>query len=188
MNTVQANKQGYSNLSKWLHWGMALMIVVLLSVGIYMTGLDKADPSRLQLTGVHKSFGAVFILLAVFRLLWSRIQRSPPLPKILASWEQILAHVVTATLYLLMLAIPLSGIAMTNFAGFPVSIFGLIELPQLFGKNLAMAGLAKQTHVILGYLLMAAILLHIAGALKHRYLDAPEADVLPRMLPIKPRN
>lgn len=35
---------------------------------------------------------------------------------------------------------------------------------------------------------MVAIFLHIAGALKHYYLDAPEADVLPRMLPIKSRD
>jgi cytochrome b561 len=35
---------------------------------------------------------------------------------------------------------------------------------------------------------MAALFAHIAGAVKHRYLDDAEADVLPRMLPIKPRT
>lgn len=187
MNTVQVDAQSYGKLAKWLHWGMALMLIVLVSVGTYMTGLDKSDPSRLQIMGVHKSFGVIFMLLAILRLIWSRINRSPSLPQVLSGWERALSRIVTASLYILMLAIPFSGFAMTNFAGFPVSMFGLVEMPQLFDKNIEMAGLAKQAHWILVYTLMAAIFMHVAGALKHRFLDAPEADVLPRMMPLKPR-
>ena len=187
MNTVRVDEQSYGRLTKLLHWGMALLIIVLVSVGTYMTGLDKSDPDRLQLMGMHKSFGVIFMQLAIFRLIWSHIKRSPPLPGVLASWERGLSRIVTASLYLLMLAIPFSGFAMTNFAGFPVSIFGLIEMPQLFDKNQEMAGLAKQAHGMLVYALIASIFMHIAGALKHRFLDAPEADVLPRMMPLKPR-
>jgi len=43
--------------------------------------------------------------------------------------------------------------------------------------------LAKQAHFLLVYTLFS----HIAAALKHRFLDKSEADVLPRMLSIKPR-
>ena len=152
-----------------------------------MTGLDKSDPSRLQLMGMHKSFGVIFMQLAILRLIWCRINQSPPLPEVLAEWERLLSRTVTASLYILMLAIPFSGFAMTNFAGFPVNVFGLIELPQLFDKNTEVAGLVKQAHGILVYTLMAAIFMHIAGALKHRFLDTPEADVLPRMMPLKSR-
>ena len=187
MNTVQVDENSYGKVAKWLHWGMALMLIVMISVGTYMTELDKSDPSRLQIMGMHKSFGVIFMQLAILRLIWRRINRSPPLPEVLAGWERILSRTVTASLYLLMLAIPFSGFAMTNFAGFSISIFGLVEMPQLFSKNIEMAGFAKQTHWILVYTLIAAIFLHIAGALKHRLLDAPEADVLPRMLPLKPR-
>ena len=187
MNTVHVDDQSYGKLAKVLHWGLALMLIVLISVGTYMTGLDKSDPSRLQIIGVHKSFGVIFMQLAILRLIWSRINQSPALPEVLAGWEKILSRTVTASLYILMLAIPFSGFAMTNFAGFPVNIFGLIEMPQLFNKNIEMADLAKQAHLILVYTLVAAIFMHIAGALKHRFLDAPEADVLPRMMPLKPR-
>ena len=187
MNTAQLDEQNYGKLTKWLHWGMALMIVVLISVGTYMTSLDKTDPSRLQMMGMHKSFGVIFMQLAILRLIWSRISRSPSLPEVLTAWEKLLSRAVTASLYFLMLAIPFCGFAMTNFAGFPVSLFGLIEMPQLFDKNLEMAGLAKQAHWMLVYTLVAAVFMHIAGALKHRFLDAPEADVLPRMTSIKPR-
>lgn len=187
MNRLHNGTESYGKLAKWLHWGMALMLVMLVSVGSYMTGLDKSDPSRFQLMGIHKSVGAIFMQLAIFRLIWSRISRAPLLPESLASWERLLSRLVTASLYFLMLAIPFSGFAMTNFAGYPVNIFGLIEMPQLFDKNPEMVGLARQAHGVLVYALLTAIFMHIAGGLKHRFLDTPEKDVLPRMTSLKPR-
>jgi cytochrome b561 len=188
MNTESINEQGYGVFAKVLHWGMALMVIALVIVGTYVAGLDKTDPSKMQLTGMHKTFGTIFMIFAIIRVIWSRINNSPALPEVLAPWEKLLSKTVTASLYLLMLAIPFSGYAMTNLFGYPVSLFGVIDLPVLFSKNPEMAMLAKQAHPILVYTLMAALFAHIAGAVKHRYLDDAEADVLPRMLPIKPRT
>jgi len=187
MNTESINEQGYGILAKTLHWGMALMVIILVSVGTYMAGLDKADPSKMELMGMHKTFGAIFMMLAIIRVIWSRINNSPKLPEVLATWEKLLSKAITAALYILMLAIPFSGYAMTNLFGYPVSIFGLVDLPVLFSKNPELGMLAKQAHPILVYTLMAALFAHIAGALKHRFIDARDADVLPRMLPIKER-
>ncbi len=187
MNTTHTNEQSYGTVAKFLHWGMALMILVLIVVGTYMAGLDKTDPSKMQIMGMHKSFGAIFMLLAILRVIWSRLNNSPKLPNELANWEKLLSKIITGSLYILMLAIPFSGYAMTNLFGYPVTPFGLVDLPILFGKNPEMGLLAKQAHVLLVYTLLAALFAHVAGALKHRYLDVPEADVLPRMLPIKPR-
>lgn len=187
METTNTNEQGYGTVAKVLHWGMALMIIILISVGTYMTGLDKADPSKMELMGMHKSFGVIFMQFAIFRVIWSRINKAPKLPTVLATWEKVLSKAVTGSLYLLMLAIPFSGYAMTNLFGYPVNLFGLTDLPVLFDKNIEMALLAKQAHFLLVYTLIAALAAHIGGALKHRFLDKPEADVLPRMLPVKPR-
>ena len=187
MDTTHTNEQSYGAFAKFLHWGMALMILVLISVGTYMTGLDKADPSKMELMGLHKSFGVIFMQLAIIRVIWSLINNSPKLPNVLASWEKLLSKTITGSLYILMLAIPFSGYAMTNLFGYPVSLFGLVDLPLLFGKNPEMGLLAKQAHFLLVYTLIGALCAHVAGALKHRFLDKPEADVLPRMLPLKPR-
>jgi cytochrome b561 len=166
---------------------MALMILVLIAVGTYMAGLDKDDPSKMQIMGLHKSFGVIFMQLAILRVIWSRVVNSPKLPTVLAGWEKLLSKTVTGSLYLLMLAIPFSGYAMTNLFGFPVNLFGFVDLPVLFAKNPEMGMLAKQAHFLLVYTLIAALFAHIAGALKHRFLDTPEADVLPRTLPLKKR-
>jgi cytochrome b561 len=192
MNTnaenINMKEQGYGQFAKFLHWGMALMVIILIAVGTYMAGLDKADPSKMQLMGMHKSFGVIFMQFAILRVIWSRINNSPKLPNVLATWEKLLSKTITGSLYILMLAIPFSGYAMTNLFGYPVSLFGLVDLPILFGKNPEMGLLAKQAHVILVYTLITVLFAHIAGALKHRFLDKPEADVLPRMLPIKQRT
>lgn len=186
--TVNIKEQGYGAFAKLLHWGMALMLIVLIAVGTYMVGLDKADPSKMQIMGLHKSFGVIFMQFAILRIIWSRINRAPALPDVLATWEKLLSKTITGILYLLMLAIPFSGYAMTNLFGYPVNLFGIIDLPILLSKDPALGMLAKQAHVLLVYTLLAALFAHIAGALKHRFLDKPEADVLPRMLPIKPRS
>lgn len=185
MNT---DTDGYGSISKLLHWGMALMLVIMILIGSYITGLDKTDPSRMQLLEIHKSFGVILMLLAIFRLIWSRISKAPKLPSVLEDWEWILSRTVTAWLYTLMLAIPFSGFVMTNLSGFPVSFFGITDLPTLLSKNPEMVAIAKVMHWILAYALIVGVILHVAGALKHRFLDVPEADVLPRMLPIKPRQ
>lgn len=187
METTHTNEQSYGAFAKFLHWGMALMILVLIAVGTYMTGLDKADPSKMELIGMHKSFGVIFMQFAIIRVIWSRINNSPKLPSVLASWEKLLSKTITGSLYILMLAIPFSGYAMTNLFGYPVSLFGLVDLPLLFGKNPEIGLLAKQAHFLLVYTLITALFAHVAGALKHSFLDKPEADVLPHMLPIKPR-
>ncbi|MFT5674601.1 MAG: cytochrome b561 [Paraglaciecola sp.] len=49
MNTEKIKEPGYGKSAKFLHWGMALMLIVLIAVGTYMTGLDKADPSKMQI-------------------------------------------------------------------------------------------------------------------------------------------
>lgn len=186
---MNSQVKAYDKVTIALHWLMALMVIGLIAVGSYMTGLDKTDPAKFQLIGMHKSFGVIFMQLAIIRVIWSRISRRPELPTVLNRWEKGLSQTITFALYLLMFAIPLSGYAMSNLFGHPVSLFGAIQLPVLLTKNPELGILAKQMHSVFVYCLLAALLAHIAGALKHRFLDVPEADVLPRMLPIiKPRN
>lgn len=171
----------YDSFAKWLHWIMALMVLVMIAVGTYVSGLEKTDPGYKELVGMHKSFGSVFMLLAVIRIIWSRIKAQPKLPEVLSLWEKFLSRSVTALLYVLMIIIPLSGYAQSNLFGFPVSLFGFVDMPQIFDKNVELAKLAGKFHMTMVYLLVVLVGTHIAGALKHRFIDSAAADVLPRM-------
>ncbi len=173
----------YGTMSKVIHWIMALGIIMLIVVGIYMTGLDKEDPSRLQIYGMHKSFGALMMMLIIVRLIWLRITPAPALPSVFNAKEQMLTKGVHKLLYLLMLVVPFSGYIMSNAGGYPIKFFGLFELPALVGKSKAIGGFAHEAHEILGFVMLAFILLHMAGAIKHRLQDkGGESDILNRML------
>lgn len=173
----------YGLISKLLHWLIALMILTLIAVGIYMTGLDKEDPTRGQIYSLHKAFGVTVLGLAVLRILWVRLSQPPELPAGLQDWEKTLSKLVKGLMYLLMLAVPLAGYLLSNSAGKPVSYFGLFELPAVVGKNSDWAEVFGEVHEIFAFVLLGLVGLHLAGALKHRFLDKrPDVDVLKRML------
>lgn len=173
--------ESYGCVAKALHWVIGLLVVVLLGVGLYMTDLERS-PIKFQLYGMHKAFGAVVLGLMLFRLLW-RVAISPapgPVPTH-AAWERRLSRAVHYAFYVALIAMPLSGWALSSAAGYPVSMFGLFSLPDLVGKNESLAEAMGEAHEILGNVLIALIILHVAGALKHHIVD--KDGTLRRMLP-----
>ena len=177
-----SNPSKYSLTSRILHWSMAALILFLLGLGIYMTDfLPKDAPNRMEVYDLHKSFGALVLVLIFIRIINRFIFKAPALPATLVKWEKIAAHLGHAGLYLLMIAVPLSGYLMSNSFGYPVHFFG-IELPFLIEKNLELGGFFAEAHEISAFSLLGLVAIHVLGALKHRFFDKPENDVLKRML------
>jgi cytochrome b561 len=87
----------------------------------------------------------------------------------------------------LFFAAPLSGWLFSSAAGFPTVYFGVLQLPDLVGKNPELADVLKVIHRVANYALAALVVLHVVAAVKHHLVDRDE--VLARMLPfLKPRN
>lgn len=177
----------YGLLSKALHWLMAVIILTLIGVGIYMADLPRDTEEQkqyaFQFYGLHKSFGVVALLLIIVRLAWIRLSPPPVLPAVFEPKEQKVVKLLQGLLYLLMIFVPLSGYIMSNAGGYPINFFGLGELPALIGKSKELGGIAHEAHEIMGFAMLALILLHVAGAVKHRIKDkGGESDILKRML------
>jgi cytochrome b561 len=165
-----------------MHWLMALIIISLLAIGFYMTTwLDKESANRMTIYNLHKSFGALVLFLVVARIFIRLSKPIPPLPNSISAFVQKIAHLVHILLYGLMIFMPLSGYLMSNYFGYPVHLFGL-PLPMLVEKNIEMGKFFADVHKFLGFAFVAILSLHIAGAVKHRFLDKPENDVLKRMV------
>jgi len=163
-----------------LHWLMAILLVGLFAVGLYMTGL-KLSPQKLQLYSWHKWAGVTVFVLALVRLAW-RIGHPPPAdPAGMPRWQALAAHGVHHLLYLLMIAIPLSGWLMSSAKGFQTVWFGVLPLPDLLQKDKALGDLLQTVHQFLNYSLAALVLAHAGAALKHQFIDRD--GVLARMLP-----
>ncbi|REL27944.1 cytochrome b [Thalassotalea euphylliae] len=183
MGKFSNNKSKYGSVSMFIHWLMVLMLFTLVIVGTFMVGLEREDPLKNTLYFLHKSSGALFLQLALIRIVWRFYSRPPQLPEQLATWEKVLSKLVTASLYALLILIPVSGIALSNAFGSPASFFGVFEFPLLFESDLGKVEDLKLLHMSLVYLTLFVVFLHIAGAIKHRYFDKEGADVLSRMLP-----
>jgi len=172
----------YGAISRAIHNIMLLLIFGMIGVGIYMTDLDKADEMRKVLFGLHTSTGVLVLLLAVTRLVWLRVSTPPKLPATLENWEKTLTTAVKSLMYLLMLLIPIAGILIVNTKGLAIDFYGLFKLPMLTGENEGLHELMEDAHEVLAFSLFFLVVLHVAGALKHRYIDmVSELDVMKRM-------
>ena len=149
-----------------LHWIMALLIISLLIMGLVMSGMERTDPNRAYLYNLHKSLGVTVLALAFLRLAIRLRSTLPPLPEMIPVIERKLAALGHLGLYVFMLAIPLSGIIMTNSYGFAVKWFD-VELPRFVGANRDFGHLAGEAHEWLAYALIGLLLAHVVGALKH---------------------
>ncbi|NVJ68318.1 MAG: cytochrome b [Gammaproteobacteria bacterium] len=171
----------YNLTMRLIHWLMAIMFIGIIASGWYMEGIPRDDPNKYALYPWHKSFGFTFLMLIVLRILVRFTSKKPALPAKLAPWEQMLTKVGHFLLYLLMLLVPLSGFIFSDTGGHPINFF-FTEFDFL-ETNKELSGKAHGAHGILPYVLLGVVVLHIAGALKHRFIDKdPEVDVLKRML------
>jgi cytochrome b561 len=170
----------YPGKSILLHWLVAILIIAAFALGTYMTDL-KISPTKLKLYSWHKWLGVTVLALVAIRLLVRLFSTAPAYPDSLKAWEKQVASLTHIALYILMFAVPLSGYLYTYAAGFPVVYLGLIELPALITPNPEMKDSFKELHEVLTNGMLLLVLLHLAAALKHHFID--KDNILKRMLP-----
>ncbi len=170
----------YTRTAIRLHWLLALGLSATLALGFYMSDLPFS-PTKLQYYSWHKWAGITLLLLAAFRLAWRATHPAPAAPAGMPAWQHAASEWTHRLLYLLMLAIPLSGWLMSSAKGVPTVYFGLLPLPDLVEKNLELGKLLGQLHAALNFGMLGLVGLHVAAALKHHLIDRDE--VLARMLP-----
>ena len=170
----------YTTTAITLHWLVALLIVITFPLGVYVHELSLS-PLKLQLVSYHKWIGVTIFLLTLVRLAWRMKHTPPPLPATIPLWQQRAAHGLHHLLYMLLLFIPISGWLMSSAKGVPVVYLGLVQLPDLVGKDKALGNLLQEVHEVLNFGLLALIGLHVAAAVKHHFIDRD--TTLLRMLP-----
>src|SRR5512145_2981405 len=116
--------------AKFFHWTMAALILFQIMLGI-MAVTWPVSPTKLDLFVWHKSFGVLILTLAALRLLWRLTNVTPALPEGMAGWERMGARMSHFVLYLLMLALPLTGWVINSAANIPFRIFWLVPLPAI---------------------------------------------------------
>jgi cytochrome b561 len=163
----------------WLHWLMAGALVVMVLLGLIMAGLPRGDETKQWMLNIHLGLGVTVLLAAIWRLRLRRIRSLPPLPESYRGWERGLVRVVHGGFYVLMLAMPLAGLTVWLLDPF-------LDGPGLAGQSLAMTEWAARVytvHYLGAWLLIALVIVHLAGALRGQFGKNVERRVLQRMLP-----
>ena len=175
----------YTRTAITLHWAIALLIFAAFPLGVYMHELPLS-PTKLRLYSYHKWIGVSIFLLAVLRVAWRSTHRPPPLPATMPRWETLAASTVHHLLYVLILAVPLSGWLMSSAKGFQTVWFGVLPLPDLVGKNKELGDLLREVHESLNFTMLGLMLAHIGAAFKHHFIERDE--ILARMIPFLGRD
>ena len=190
----------YTKMAKFLHWLIAIGIFAMFALGWYMTDLPKEAPKQMAYDlfdwgiytwqvseeisprsfyfNLHKSIGVTIFALILFRILWRISHKPPALLATYKAWERKLATGAHHTLYLLMVALPLSGVIMAVASKYGIKWFGLEFIGGLDNKALREA--FKEVHEIVGIVILVVVAVHILGALKHKFID--KDDTLKRMM------
>ncbi|MEM1128938.1 MAG: cytochrome b/b6 domain-containing protein [Pseudomonadota bacterium] len=176
----------YGGVTKTFHWLTALLIFTAFPLGVVAYNWPYDTAAALQtkyiLFSLHKTVGVSVFFVALARIAWAFSQPKPPLLNAERKLEAWAAETVHWVLYASLVLVPLSGwlhhSATTGFA----------DIWWPFGQSLPFVPVNESVavffagwHEVFTKVLLAAVALHVAGALKHHLIDRD--DTLRRMLP-----
>ena len=162
----------YSNATVTFHWITVVLVLTQAYLG-FTFALSDEGPARDAVFVWHKTVGMIILLLTLARLAYRLKNPPPPFPPELPAWERFAAVWNHRLFYTLLIAMPIVGfIAVSGFASGPTTpIAGGIQIPVIPGISRDTGELAGEVHEIAAFLLVALILVHIAAALKHQFVD-----------------
>ncbi|MFN7553374.1 MAG: cytochrome b [Pseudomonadota bacterium] len=163
-----------------LHWAIALGVIGLLAVGWWMQDLPNG-PRKIDIYKLHKSIGLTVLALMSLRIALRLVDRRRPAAPAMPAWQRRAARASHGLMYLLLLAMPLSGWLYNSASNFPLKWFDLFRVPALSGRDETLKAISGAVHEYAAIALAAIVALHVAAALKHHFGDRD--GVLRAMLP-----
>jgi cytochrome b561 len=171
----------YRSIVVWIHWITAAVVIAQVVVGFgFHRFTERGTPERMELFAWHKTLGAIILLLALVRLAVRLMNPPPPYPSDFPKWERAAAVWSHRLFYILLIALPLTGLA---------AVSGRAEdgtVPLLFGLSLpAIPGIAAENdfgdiHEILVWTTLALVVVHVGAALKNQFVSRTAvADRMP---------
>ena len=157
----------YSRIAAALHWAIAALLLLASGLALFRETFAKHAVGMITL---HKCVGIAILALALVRLAWRLGHPPPPLPAGTPRWERKLASAVHASLYALMIAVPLAGWLFVSLApaSRPLDWRGGEGVPKLpLAVDDSAAALWHEAHELAGFALLGLVGLHVAGALRH---------------------
>lgn len=163
----------WGSVSKLLHWTIALLII---GTSIFVLHVNdstwwfKSSPA-IFITYIHwhKTFGLLALLLILVRIWWRR--RQPvPVTAPLTPFETLWSHRTHVALYVLMVAVPITGWLSSSFFGSPTKVFDWFVIPPITPKSKTLLPIAYWAHFTLAWTILGVVTAHVGAALYHHFL------------------
>jgi cytochrome b561 len=169
-----SNSIYYTRTAQILHWLMAIIFIAAWAIGFYsgnFLSYDSDGSFKGQVITLHKNIATTILFLVMIRLFWRYTHPAPKLPENMSPMMKGLAHLGHLLLYVLLLAMPISGCLFSWSAGHPAPVLYLFNIPQLIGENRQILAVVKPLHIYLSWFAGLLVVGHLAAALKHHFVD-----------------
>ncbi len=169
----------YGAITKAFHWATFLLVVNQFVTALVMeTRIIKVGGGFYDW---HKSVGLLVLVVVCGRLIWRKASQLPEWAEGMYGWEISVIRFVERSLYVLLFAMPVSGIAMLLGAAQKVPFFGLLHIPAPAKRIELLVAIGTLVHVVAAYALCATIAVHVAFVLRRHWYE--RGGYLHRMLP-----
>jgi cytochrome b561 len=176
------NAAKYDRVQIILHWLIAILLFAMIGLGLFMVELPKqselppgVESVRAFYFLLHKSLGITVAGLIILRLIWRFTHQAPALPDTIAKWQQKAAGAVHVLLYLVMLAVPVTGYLQSMYSKYDTMFWG-ITLPRLADADATMREMFTEWHEVFAFALIGLIIFHVAAAVKHKFEGTGVSD------------
>jgi cytochrome b561 len=149
-------------------------------IGWLMPNVGK-DMQPDSLMNLHLSIGVLILVVALARVAWRLFHGVPAPAANLPAWQERIAQLLHAALYVLLFAMVATGWSYASMRGWTVAVFGILSLPALVAQGSALGRTIGELHSTLSWVLLGAIGLHVSAALAHLLFWRDR--VMQRMLP-----
>ncbi len=172
----------YHPLSQIIHWLTAILVVIAFVLG--PEDVDELDNPSLDLgLQTHETLGLAVFGLTVLRLLWTLFSQRP-LAVPMAAWMRTISKVLQGSLYLLLIAVPLTAILGTWLEGNVLSLLDNVTITSPLSTSENLGEFLLELHPTLADTLLILADIHAAAALFHHFIlkDLVLATMLPEWL------
>ncbi len=169
----------YSLTARALHWITAALVLTTIPLGVVIVN-EWGGPLQDPLYDLHRSIGALLILVIMVRLGYRLTHPPLPLPDDIPPVQRLAARATHWALYGLLVVQPFVGWAATSAYGAQIVVFGLFELPPILSQDRALSDRLFVVHALIGGAIACLVAVHIGAALYHHFVRGDR--VLMRMI------
>jgi cytochrome b561 len=178
--TAIGTRPRYGAVAQFFHWATAILVLVAFVYGPGGSEQRVYSLARDSDRQLHETLGLAVFALAIIRLAWRAFDVSPddqPMPP----WMTLSSRVLHATLYVLLLLLPITAISGAWLEGHPLTLLGNIRIEPWLAEHHPVGSAIASIHAWLGDAILWVAGVHAAAALYHHFVLRDR--VLRSMLP-----